>query len=574
LLNGYDDNHDSALRDNNILDNNIRDNNIYEESIDDGKRLLTNNTRPVSITAQNLLQLAEEAEKQARLTAASAETANSLAQSLIADLHKGGDDSLRLLAEKAVRNAFITAEAAVQAQVSAIEAHAAAVNQSLADFETAKDTLHLHSQGFINLSKQATQAQEEADIAREQADRSRFEYAAKQNFAINNRDALLQSKREYEAKLNQTRSAQENLELVQKRARNVQNDFLHLKDNLEDRRYQWRHLQQNGHVPKTPDIQMQQPPRQIATAAIPATEAPLTERRQLTALIMKQPEQPSVYGSAAFELAKSPARHNALLREEQKSKELRLLALIQTSKLCKSFSSGGIQQHVLRNLDMEIYEGDFTVIMGPSGAGKSTLLYALSGMDKPTLGSIRFFGQEISKFSNDQLALFRRKHCGFVFQQMFLLDNMSIIDNVLAAGLLVSKDKKAIVARAKELLKQVGLTEQIWRKFPTQLAGGEAQRAAIVRALINRPKVVFADEPTGSMNSASGTAALDALTKVNENGQSVIAVTHDIKTALRGNRVLYIRDGVIYGTCILGKYSGGSRERHDRLTAFLDEMGW
>ena len=250
------------------------------------------------------------------------------------------------------------------------------------------------------------------------------------------------------------------------------------------------------------------------------------------------------------------------------------MALIQTSKLSKSFSSGGVQQHVLKNLDLEIHEGDFTVIMGPSGAGKSTLLYSLSGMDKPTLGSILFFGQEISKFNNDQLAVFRRKHCGFVFQQTFLLDNMSIIDNVLAAGFLVSKDRKGITGRARELLAQVGLTEQILRKFPAQLSGGEAQRAAIVRALINQPDVVFADEPTGALNSASGKAALDALTEVNSNGQSVIAVTHDLKTARRGNRVLYISDGVICGTCDLGKYVSGDRARHDKLTAFLDEMGW
>ena len=251
------------------------------------------------------------------------------------------------------------------------------------------------------------------------------------------------------------------------------------------------------------------------------------------------------------------------------------MPLIKTNKLSKTFSTGGQQQHVLKNLDLEIHEGDFTVIMGPSGAGKSTLLYALSGMDKPTLGSIEFFGCEITKLSNDQLAVFRRRHCGFVFQQMFLLDNMSILDNVLAAGLLVSGDRKGVVAHAMELLVKVGLTEQIWRKFPTQLSGGEAQRAAIVRALINDPKVVFADEPTGSLNSAAGTAALDALTAVNEGGQSVIAVTHDLKTALRGNRVLYIRDGMICGTCDLGKHTGkGSSSRHDKLTAFLSEMGW
>ena len=248
--------------------------------------------------------------------------------------------------------------------------------------------------------------------------------------------------------------------------------------------------------------------------------------------------------------------------------------IIKTEKLSKTFSSGGQQHHVLKNLDLEIKKGDYTVIMGPSGAGKTTLMYALSGMDKPTLGSIQFAGQEISKQNNDQLAIFRRKHCGFVFQQMFLLDNLSILDNILAAGLLVSKDKKEITTRAKELLTQVGLTQQIWNKFPTQLSGGEAQRASIVRALISQPAVVFADEPTGALNSASGQAVLDVLTDVNENGQSVVMVTHDLRSARRGNRVLYIKDGIIQGECNLGKYITGDESRRDKLTAFLDEMGW
>ncbi len=248
--------------------------------------------------------------------------------------------------------------------------------------------------------------------------------------------------------------------------------------------------------------------------------------------------------------------------------------IISTDKLCKTFSTGGIQQHVLKNLDIEIFEGDFSVIMGASGSGKSTLLYALSGMDKPTLGTIKFFETEIAKLNNDKLAVFRRKNCGFVFQQMFLLDNMSVLDNILASGLLVSNDRKAIVSRAKDLLLQVGLDEKIWNKFPTQLSGGEVQRAAIVRALINQPKVVFADEPTGALNSAAGDAALDVLTNVNNNGQNIIMVTHDIKSALRGNRILYIRDGVICGSCDLGKYVKNDRTRHDKLQAFLTEMGW
>jgi putative ABC transport system ATP-binding protein len=248
--------------------------------------------------------------------------------------------------------------------------------------------------------------------------------------------------------------------------------------------------------------------------------------------------------------------------------------VLSTGKLCKTFSNGGMQQHVLKNLDIDIYEGDFTVIMGSSGAGKSTLLYALSGMDKPTLGSIKFMGKEMSKLSDDKLAVFRRKNFGFVFQQMFLLDNMSILDNVIVGGLLVSRNKKAVASRAKELLLQVGLNETTWKKFPAQLSGGEAQRAAIVRALINEPKVVFADEPTGALNSAAGKAALDVLTEVNKKGQSIIMVTHDLNSARRGNRILYMSDGVIHGVCDLGRYMSGDRERHSKLNAFLAEMGW
>lgn len=249
-------------------------------------------------------------------------------------------------------------------------------------------------------------------------------------------------------------------------------------------------------------------------------------------------------------------------------------SIIKTSKLCKNFKVGDREQQVLINLDLDIYDGDYTVVMGSSGAGKSTLLYALSGMDSPSSGDINFYGTSIVNHNNDKLAVFRRANCGFVFQQMFLLDNMSILDNILSAGLLVSKNKKEIVTYAKELLTKVGLTEMIWNKFPSQLSGGENQRAAIVRALINHPKVVFADEPTGALNSASGKAVLDVLTEINNNGQSVIMVTHDLNSARRGNRIIYIKDGVITGECNLGKYVSGDKERHSKLSSFLTEMGW
>lgn len=248
--------------------------------------------------------------------------------------------------------------------------------------------------------------------------------------------------------------------------------------------------------------------------------------------------------------------------------------ILKTENLSKSFSSGGTLQHVLKNIDLELYKGDFTVIMGASGAGKSTLMYALSGMDTPTLGSISFNGTVITDMNQDGLAVFRRDSCGFVFQQIYLIDGMSVMDNVLAAGLLVSKDKKALVARAKELFKAVDIAEETQNKFPSQISGGEAQRVGIVRALINSPEILFADEPTGALNSKTGLEVLDTLTKFNDDGQSVVMVTHDIRSARRGNRILYLKDGVILGECNLGKYVKGDSARHVKLTEFLERMGW
>jgi ABC-type antimicrobial peptide transport system, ATPase component len=249
-------------------------------------------------------------------------------------------------------------------------------------------------------------------------------------------------------------------------------------------------------------------------------------------------------------------------------------AIIQTDKLCKSFSVGGVQHHIIKNMDLSIYDGDFTVIMGSSGAGKSTLLYALSGMDKASLGKVNFSEKNITKFNSDQLAIFRRRHCGFVFQQIHLIGTMSILDNILAAGLLTGQNKRKLAQNAKELLQRVGIEKKLWYKFPNQLSGGEAQRVGIVRALINKPDMVFADEPTGALNSSSSTAVLDVLTEFNREGQSIVMVTHDMKSARRGNRIIYLRDGAICGECHLGPYETGDSERHEKLRAFLGEMGW
>ena len=248
--------------------------------------------------------------------------------------------------------------------------------------------------------------------------------------------------------------------------------------------------------------------------------------------------------------------------------------IISTEKLSKSFSVGGKQQHVIKNLDMEIYKGDFTVIMGASGAGKSTLLYTLSGMDKPTLGKINYCGEEITGMTDDQLAVFRRKHCGFVFQQIHLVDSMSLMDNAISTGMLTGQKQNALKKKALGLFEKMGIDESLAKKFPAQISGGEAQRAAMVRALINDPDIVFADEPTGALNSAGVKAVLDVLTDINDSGQSVVMVTHDIKSARRGNRIIYLQDGGIMGECRPGRYESGNKERHERIRQFLEAMGW
>ena len=250
-------------------------------------------------------------------------------------------------------------------------------------------------------------------------------------------------------------------------------------------------------------------------------------------------------------------------------------AILKTEKLCKSFSNGGTLQHVIKNLDLEIREEDFTVIMGSSGSGKSTLLYALSGMDKPSMGKIFFAGTPIQDYSNDELAVFRRGNCGFVFQSIYLLENQTVLDNVLTGALIVQKNSPALVNKAMDLLKKTGLNEEDFKKYPNQLSGGEAQRVGIVRAIINDPRILFADEPTGQLNSASGKEVLDLFTEVHKNGQSIVMVTHDLKTALRGTRVLYLRDGGIVGDYAMPRFDEDDpKERRVKLTAFLDEMGW
>ena len=250
-------------------------------------------------------------------------------------------------------------------------------------------------------------------------------------------------------------------------------------------------------------------------------------------------------------------------------------SILKANGLCKSFATNGVQNHVLSNVDLEIFKGDFTVIMGSSGSGKSTLLYALSGMDTVTSGEVIYNNQDITKMSENRLSYLRRNDFGFIFQQMHLVSNLSLYENVVVPGYLPKiHSNKEVNEKGSALLEKVGITEQR-KRLPSQVSGGEQQRACIARALINDPTVIFADEPTGALNKATGKEVLDLLTQINEAGQSILMVTHDVKAALRGNRILYIEDGNVVGEMNLNKYNKeNSKAIETQITSWLLARGW
>lgn len=249
--------------------------------------------------------------------------------------------------------------------------------------------------------------------------------------------------------------------------------------------------------------------------------------------------------------------------------------ILSAKGLCKSFAHNGVQNHILTNLDIEIYEGDFTVIMGASGSGKSTLLYALSGMDRATGGSVTYGGKDIVRLSEKELAKLRHGDFGFIFQQMHLVSNLSLFENVTVPGYL----NKAVPAelvnkRADELLEKMGISA-IKTQLPSQCSGGEQQRCAIARAVINNPKLLFADEPTGALNRKNTTEVLNLLTDLNKNRQSILMVTHDSRASLRANRIIYLADGVVIGNLDLPPYAPeNEKSREAQVNAWLSSMEW
>lgn len=249
--------------------------------------------------------------------------------------------------------------------------------------------------------------------------------------------------------------------------------------------------------------------------------------------------------------------------------------ILKANDLCKSFANNGLQNHVLNHIDLEIYEGDFTVIMGSSGSGKSTLLYSLSGMDRITSGQVMYGNEDISVFNEKKLAYLRRKDFGFIFQQMHLVSNLSLFENIAIPGYLVKETSlKVVNKRALELLETVGISE-LKKRLPAQVSGGEQQRACVARALINKPAVVFADEPTGALNKKAGTEVLDLLTQLHQEGQSVLMVTHDLKAALRANRILYIEDGKIIDEMSMPPFCKEQIAFSEKqVVAWLSARGW
>ena len=223
-----------------------------------------------------------------------------------------------------------------------------------------------------------------------------------------------------------------------------------------------------------------------------------------------------------------------------------MTAIIETSKLCKTFKLGEVAVEVLNNIDLTIHSGEFVSIMGPSGSGKSTLLYLIGGLDKPTSGSIKIKGQELSTMSDREESIMRRRSLGFVFQFYNLIPNLNVEENVLLPLLLDGKQLRAERARLEQTLEDVGLTDRRYHT-PRELSGGQQQRVAIARALINDPEVILADEPIGNLDSKTGTEVMQLLTRIcQQRRKTVVQVTHSREAAAYGDRIIQVRDGKVW----------------------------
>ena len=249
--------------------------------------------------------------------------------------------------------------------------------------------------------------------------------------------------------------------------------------------------------------------------------------------------------------------------------------ILQVKELNKIYTtSDGNAQHILKDVNLEIQEGEFVSVMGASGSGKSTLLYNISGMDKMTSGSVNFCGMEIGELHEDELSSLRLSMMGFIFQQSNLLKNLNIFDNIiLSAYQAKTESRQTINERASSLMEQMGILH-LRSNDITQASGGQLQRATICRALINKPQIIFGDEPTGALDSKATEEVMKILTDINQSGTTIMLVTHDFKVAAKTERVLYMIDGAIVGEYHLGKYRDGNeiKTRENQLSEWLSHM--
>lgn len=220
--------------------------------------------------------------------------------------------------------------------------------------------------------------------------------------------------------------------------------------------------------------------------------------------------------------------------------------LLESKKLCKSYSiKGGITQKILDDIDLQIEQKEFIALMGPSGSGKSTLLHCLSGMENLSSGEILFEGENLCAFTENEKSNIRLNKMGFVFQQPHFLENLTIFDNIILSGYLAKKEPKPTISeRASNLMTKFNISA-IANKNITQVSGGQLQRASICRSLINTPKIIFADEPTGALNSSATNDVMNVFSKVNASGTTLIVATHDIGVAAHANRIIYLTDGKV-----------------------------
>jgi putative ABC transport system ATP-binding protein len=254
--------------------------------------------------------------------------------------------------------------------------------------------------------------------------------------------------------------------------------------------------------------------------------------------------------------------------------------ILEVKDLCKTYIVNKRQNNVLRNVNFVLREGEFVAVMGPSGSGKSTMLYTVSGMDRLTAGEVVFSGKSIGSLTDKKMSELRLNEMGFVFQQMHMLRNLSIYDNIIVSAYQseqgrTKEGREKINEYAKELMRKLDIID-IADNDITEVSGGQLQRACICRAMINKPKMLFADEPTGSLNSKASREVMEEMIKLNREGTAILLVTHDVKVAAKTDKVLYIMDGNIQGEYVLGKFTDESsmKEREKVLNGWLLEMGW